>query len=91
MATLAERGARIRLVAGDPRGSLDAAERGLALDSLNETFVRIALEAEGALGQRERLTDRYETFRQQLDADLGLEPERETRLLYRRLLASADD
>jgi DNA-binding SARP family transcriptional activator len=91
VATLAERGARIRLAAGDPRGALDAAERGLAVDSLNEAIVRIALEAEAALGQRERLTDRYETFRQRLDADLGLEPERETRLLYRRLLSSADD
>jgi DNA-binding SARP family transcriptional activator len=91
VATLAEKGARIRLAEGDSRGALDAAERGLALDSLNEAFIRIALEAEGALGQRERLTDRYETFRQRLDADLGLEPGRETRLLYRRLLASADD
>jgi DNA-binding SARP family transcriptional activator len=83
---LAERGGRTRLALGDARGALDLAERGLALDSLNETFVRLALEAEAALGQRERVTERYEQFSELLDRTLGLQPRRETRATYRRLL-----
>jgi len=50
--------------------------------------MRLLLEAEAALGQREALIDRYETFCHRLDNMLGLEPERETRRLYRRLLAA---
>lgn len=88
LTNLAERAARARLDAGDARGALHPAERGLELDELNETFVRLLLEAEAALGQREALIDRYETFCRRLDETLGLEPERETRLLYRRLLAA---
>jgi DNA-binding SARP family transcriptional activator len=88
LATLAERTARARLDADDERGALQVAERGLELDELNETFVRLLLEAEAALGQREALIDRYETFRHRLDETLGIEPERDTRLLYRRLLAA---
>lgn len=83
---LAERGGRTRLALGDARGALDLAERGLALDSLNETFVRLALEAEAALGQRERVTERYEEFSKLLDGALGLQPQRETRATYRQLL-----
>jgi DNA-binding SARP family transcriptional activator len=88
LATLAERAAHARLEAGDPGGALRVAERGLELDELNETFMRLILESEAALGQREALVDRYEAFRRQLDETLGLEPERETRLLYRCLLAA---
>jgi DNA-binding SARP family transcriptional activator len=53
---------------------------------LNETFIRIALEAEATLGRREAVTERYEQLRRVLDDRLGLEPERATRMLYRRLL-----
>ena len=87
LAALAERTARARLDAGDAGGALQIAERGLKLDELDETFIRLLLEAEGALGQREALVDRYETFRHRLDEMLGLKPERETRRLYRQLLA----
>jgi len=37
---------RARLDAGDVRGALDAAERGLAVDVLNEGLWRLALETE---------------------------------------------
>jgi DNA-binding SARP family transcriptional activator len=86
LAALAEQGARSRLADDDARGALQLAERGLALDSLNETFVRLALESEAALGQRERVTERYEEFSRLLDQTLGLEPQRETRATYRKLL-----
>jgi DNA-binding SARP family transcriptional activator len=77
---------RHRLEQGDPRAALDAAERGLEVDTLNETFWRLAMEAEHALGLREAVADRYERLRALLDERLGLEAAHETRQLYRRLL-----
>lgn len=86
LSKLAVAAARSRLDVGDALGALHVAEQALAIDDLNETFVRIALEAEGALGRREATTERYETLCRRLDAQLGLEPERATRILYRQLL-----
>jgi DNA-binding SARP family transcriptional activator len=82
-----ERVGRLRLDAGEATGALDAAERGIALDLLNEGLWRLALEAEGALGLREAIAERYEALRQILDERLGLEPNRETRTLHRQLLS----
>jgi DNA-binding SARP family transcriptional activator len=39
------------------------------------------------LGLREGIAERYETLRRLLDERLGLEPDRETRALYRQLLS----
>jgi two-component SAPR family response regulator len=80
---------RARLGAGDGRGALHAAERGLAVDTLNESLWRLAMEAESALGLRESLSERYETLSKILNERLGLEPDRETRRLHRRLLSQA--
>lgn len=82
---LAEVG-RARLEAGDGRGALDAAERGLAADLLNEILWRLALEAEGRLGLREAIEARYEQLRGLLDERLGLDPAQETRAVYLELL-----
>jgi DNA-binding SARP family transcriptional activator len=84
---LLEQAARHRLERGDPRAALDGAERGLELDTLNESLWRLAMEAEHALGLREAVADRYERLRTLLDERLGLEPAQETRYLHRRLLA----
>jgi DNA-binding SARP family transcriptional activator len=78
---------RLRLEAGEATAALDAAERGIALDLLNESLWRLALEAEGALGLREAIAERYQSLCQLLGDRLGLEPDRETRLLHRRLLS----
>jgi DNA-binding SARP family transcriptional activator len=83
---LLERVGRDRLALGDARGALQAAERGLALDALNEALWRLALEAESALGLREAVAQRYEQLRSLLQQRVGLEPARETRLLHRQLL-----
>src|SRR5262249_46084147 len=77
----------LRLDGGDPTGALAAGEQGLALDPLNEGAHRVAMQAEAALGLRQAITARYEQLRERLDARFGLEPERETRLLHRRLLS----
>jgi DNA-binding SARP family transcriptional activator len=84
---LLEQVARQRLEVGEARAALDAALRGLDVDTLNESLWRLAMEAESALGLREAVFDRYERLRALLDERLGLEPEQETRRLHRRLLA----
>jgi DNA-binding SARP family transcriptional activator len=45
------------------------------------------LEAEAALGRREAVVERYERLREELDDRFGLEPSRDTRQFYRRLLS----
>jgi len=83
---LLEQAARHRLERGNLRAALDAAERGLEVDALNESLWRLAMEAEHALGLREAVAGRYERLRTLLGERLGLEPARETRDLHRRLL-----
>mgnify|MGYP000483433400 CR=1 FL=1 len=59
----------------------------LTFDVLNESLWRLALEAEGELGLREAIEDRYSRLVELLDQRLGLEPAKETRVLYLRLLS----
>lgn len=75
-----------RIVTGDPRGALQAAQDGLTLDSYNEGLWRLAMQAEGRLGNRDSIGQRYQQLRNLLQDDLGLEPERATRALYHELL-----
>jgi DNA-binding SARP family transcriptional activator len=75
-----------RLAHGDPHGALQTAERGLALDEFNESLWRLALQADYALGLRESITRRYDDLAHALDEQLGLQPTRETRVMYRQLL-----
>jgi DNA-binding SARP family transcriptional activator len=77
----------LRLDAGDASGALAAAEQALALDPLNEGAHRLGMQAEAGLGLRQAISVRYQQLRERLDARFGLEPERETRLLHRRLLS----
>jgi DNA-binding SARP family transcriptional activator len=83
---LLERVGRARLAAGDARGALDAAQRGLDYEPLNESLVRLAMEAEATLGLRGSIGHRYEQLSRELAQELGLEPDRRTRALYRQLL-----
>jgi two-component SAPR family response regulator len=86
---LIKRAGRARLESGDARGSLQVAERGLAIDVLDEDMWRLALEAEGALGLREAIEERYGRLRELLRERLALEPTKETRGLYLRLLGQS--
>lgn len=86
---LIKRVGRVRLDNGDARGSLQVAERGLAVDALDEEMWRLALEAEGALGLRAAVDERYGRLRDLLHERLALEPARETRTLYLRLLGQS--
>lgn len=75
-----------RIAQGDARGALQVAEQAIALDELHEPSWRLALQAEGRLGLRESVGQRYERLRRILDEQVGLQPESETRTLYRELL-----
>jgi DNA-binding SARP family transcriptional activator len=86
-ADLLARGGRLRLEKGDAAGALDFAEAAAALDASNEHPVQLAMEAEAALGRREAVLERYEHLSRELDERFGLEPSRETKQLYRTLLA----
>ena len=86
-ADLLERLGRLRLNLGDASGALESAEAAAALDASNERHVRLAMEADAALGRREAVVDRYERLRRELDERFGLEPGHETKKLYRRLLS----
>ena len=77
----------LRLDGGDPTGALATAEQAIALDPYNEAAHRVAMRAESVLGLRQAIADRYERLCQELDTRFGLDPEHETRLLYRRLLS----
>ena len=85
-ADLFERAGRLRLESDDASGALELAEAAAALDASNERPVQLAIEAEAALGRREAVVERYERLRRNLDDQFGLEPSRDTKTLYRRLL-----
>lgn len=84
---LLERVARVRLEAGEEIGALEAAEVAHVLDPSNERPVEVAMKAEAALGRREAVVDRYERLCRELDEQFGLQPSRELKALYRRLLS----
>ena len=75
-----------RLTRGDASGALANAEAGLAGEPYNERLARLAMEAEAALGLRAAVINRYDNLRDLLEQELGLQPHRETRALYRALL-----
>jgi two-component SAPR family response regulator len=77
----------LRLADGNATGALAAAERAIKFDADDESAQRLAMRAEAALGLRDAIVDRYERLCKELDTRFGLEPDRETRALYRRLLS----
>ena len=84
---LLEQLAAIRLEDNDASGALAAAERLIRLDPLNERGWCLAMEAEGALGNRQAILDRYEQLGRELDERLGLRPGNGVNETYRRLLS----
>jgi DNA-binding SARP family transcriptional activator len=77
----------LRLDGGNPAGALTAAEKALTMDPFHEGAHRLAMQAEAVLGLREAIAERFEQLSQELDSRFGLQPERETRVLYRQLLS----
>jgi len=88
-AELLERLAAACLTEGDANGARGAAERLIQLDRLNGRGWCLAMEADGELGNRQGILDRYERLGRELDERLGLRPGREAKETYRRLLGQA--
>jgi DNA-binding SARP family transcriptional activator len=86
---LLERAGNTRLERGDARGALELAEQAISLDQFHEASWRLALQADYALGLRESITRRYDDLTHALDEQLGLQPTRETRVMYRQLLGQS--
>ena len=86
-ADLLEHAGRLRLDSGDAARALEYADAAAALDASNERPVQLAMQAEAALGRRDAVVVRYERLQRELDTRFGLEPSRETKVLYRRLLS----
>jgi len=86
-ADLLEHAGRLRLESGDATRALEHADAAAALDASNERPVQLAMQAEAALGRRDAVVARYERLQRELDTRFGLEPSRETKVLYRRLLS----
>jgi Bacterial transcriptional activator domain len=61
--------------------------RSVGCASVPEAAHQVAMHAESVLGHRQAIVGRYEPLCQELDTRFGLEPEHETRVLYRRLLS----
>jgi DNA-binding SARP family transcriptional activator len=74
-------------VSSNASQALASAEEGLAHEPYNEKLARLAMQAEATLGLRSAVINRYDNLRQLLEEQLGLQPHRETRALYRQLLS----
>jgi DNA-binding SARP family transcriptional activator len=79
------------LDAGRLHHAIALADRGIAIDELDEQLWRIAMRAEGALDMRQHVERRFDALRDPLLDRLGLQPQRETVDIYRRALGSAAD
>lgn len=69
-----------------PTHALDAAERALAFDPLNEEAQRHALRAQYQNGDRAGAIRRFEQLQNKLDEELGVPPMAETRAVYDALV-----
>ena len=71
---------------GDHRLAVQHAQRLLALDPLAEEAHRQLMSLYSLSGRRGRALSQYEDLRNLLERELGVEPEEETRALYRSIL-----
>jgi len=72
---------------GDGAQAVAALQRALVADPLAEPAHRALMRVYAATGRRQQALAQYQLLRQQLDAELAAEPDPETRVLYRELLA----
>jgi DNA-binding SARP family transcriptional activator/tetratricopeptide (TPR) repeat protein len=72
--------------ANDPAGALHTALRLLALDPLQEVVHRTVMRLMAAQGRRDAALRQYQTCVDLLQRELGVEPEAETKQLYREIL-----
>jgi len=79
--------AEFQAATGQLEAALQHARRQLALDPWREPAFRQAMRFLALAGQRSAALAEFERCRQALNAELGVEPETETRALYERIRA----
>src|SRR5215208_6499994 len=70
---------------GDVESALQYARRLVTLDPLNEAAHRQLMQVYSQLGQHNAALKQYQTFEQTLRKELGLDPQPETRALYKQI------
>jgi len=73
--------------AGEFRAALDALDRALSLDPLQEDLQREAIRMAYLSGDRPGAIRRYDQLRRMLDEEMGVPPMEETRRLYDQILS----
>ena len=70
---------------GDAESALRYARRLVTLDPLNESAQRLLMQVYSQAGQHNAALKQYQTFEQTLRKEMGLDPQLETRALYKQL------
>jgi predicted ATPase/DNA-binding SARP family transcriptional activator len=70
---------------GDAESAVQYARRLIALDPLNESAHRQLMQVYSQLGQHNAALKQYQTFEQTLRKEMGLDPQPETRALYKQI------
>jgi predicted ATPase/uncharacterized protein HemY len=70
---------------GDAESALQCARRLVTLDALNESAHRLLMQVYSQVGQHNAALKQYQDFEQLLRKELGLDPQPETRALYKQI------
>lgn len=74
------------LTRDQPQRAVEHIRRGLAIDPYRDDLNAQYMEALGRLGRRSEMVAHYQRYTNLLDTELGLDPPREVRELYTRLI-----
>jgi ATP/maltotriose-dependent transcriptional regulator MalT/DNA-binding SARP family transcriptional activator len=74
------------LTRDQPQRAVEHIRRGLAMDPYRDDLNAQYMEALGRLGRRSEVVTHYQRYTNLLESDLGLEPPREVRDLYARII-----
>jgi predicted ATPase/DNA-binding SARP family transcriptional activator len=70
---------------GDAASALQYARRLVTLDPLNESAHRLLMQVYSQVGQHNAALKQYQTFEETLRKEMGLDPQPETRALYKQI------
>jgi predicted ATPase/DNA-binding SARP family transcriptional activator len=70
---------------GDAGSALQYTRRLVTLDPLNESAHRLLMQVYSQVGQHNAALQQYQTFEQTLRKEMGLDPQPETRALYKQI------
>jgi predicted ATPase/DNA-binding SARP family transcriptional activator len=91
MATMCDRLSQMQIEAGQGETAVTILNRWLAFDPLHEPAYRRLIRLQLAAGRRAAALQTYQTCRQRLDSELGVEPEPETQALAERARSAKDE